>query len=445
MPGLTGCTLVAFGQRIIESPQILYNNTLDKQMFVYVELSHQWRKSLTTHKDKVKNDREDLMIAIWNEVEGLAESLRKMKREIKMELMLEGLSEEFEKAFKVLEEPGEHDVDDDTRVPGEEGGGGGGRGSVPGGTRKPGTRKLHQVRKKKDVNVSFKLQTGTDESVEGVANSSCQVSGGDVMIKVIINTDHPAVEYVFNNKGHGLNILVSDSLAHLLLSNDGAEVARKLFGNTMPNDESYGATEKIGKFSGLLLGRLKVPEEVTDADVKLGAIGGGSPPPFFLRQMPLFLETPMTYELRETPEEIQRKEADLALFADHTGSTPRALFEQKYKLDAVMTREDDIVAWVEHKSSTNTYGCILNASKAAAGVEHARTSKRPFILVARHEDRLYWVAVFDIKSKTNWQNILHHDDVKLVWIEDNREGHDNPDDTEPCYVIPWQLFHEVKV
>ena len=152
----------------------------------------------------------------------------------------------------------------------------------------------------------------------------------------------------------------------------------------------------------------------------------------------------MSYDMRETPEQIKRKEADLASLGLITHAVPHGLYEQKYKLDAVMVREGDVVAWVEHKTSNNSYGCLLNASKAAMGVEHARTSKRPFILLARKGDQLLWVSVFDIKSSTNWTNILHHDDVKLVWQVDTRPGHDNADDEEPCYVIPWKLFHDVR-
>ena len=152
----------------------------------------------------------------------------------------------------------------------------------------------------------------------------------------------------------------------------------------------------------------------------------------------------MTYEMRETPEQLAAEAADLATFASFTGSAWEKLYAQKYKLDAVMLRDGQVAAWVEHKTSGNDYGCLLNASKAAAGVEHARTSKLPFILLARHDGKLLYCTVYNILGDTNWQNILHKKEVKLIWQIDTRPGHDNPDDDEPCWVIPWQMFKVIK-
>jgi hypothetical protein len=131
--------------------------------------------------------------------------------------------------------------------------------------------------------------------------------------------------------------------------------------------------------------------------------------------------------------------------------------EDKYNLDAALLDSDgSILAWLEHKTSTSYAHQILHARKANEGVELARTSKIPFILLTRKGEgsvkdgtwkngQLMMCSIFDIRSRTNWQNTLHDPLVKLFWQVDGRKDHNNPADKgEPAFHIPWVLFKEMK-
>jgi hypothetical protein len=152
----------------------------------------------------------------------------------------------------------------------------------------------------------------------------------------------------------------------------------------------------------------------------------------------------MSYTMRETQEERSGRDTDLALFAKATKSEFFPLYEKKYKLDAVMTRNKRVVAFVEHKNCHDGNNCLMNLSKVLKGVELAQLTGIPFIILARrNENWLGWWAAFEIRTDTHWTNHLRRD-VPLKVTEDSRKGHDNPDDTEPCYWIPWDKFTEVK-
>lgn len=268
IPGLTGCTLIAYGPRIIETPRMLHNQALDNQMFIYVELSPHWRQSLSTHKDKVKSHREELMEAIWEVVEPLAETVRQMKRDYKMEIMLDNLAQDLTEAFRGFEEDGDWAIEPEGKKDRNEKGKGTGGKKRPVGTRKEGAKKAKRIKKTKSINVEFTIKTSDSNDMYGTTAVSSAVTESTAVIIVKINTDNQTVQEVFENKGYGLHLMCADALAFHFLSESGIRDGRKLFGDTLPNGE-LSDSERYGQFCAMLLERIRAPKEVHDADVSI--------------------------------------------------------------------------------------------------------------------------------------------------------------------------------
>jgi hypothetical protein len=147
----------------------------------------------------------------------------------------------------------------------------------------------------------------------------------------------------------------------------------------------------------------------------------------------------MSYTMRETPEQIAQKDSMMQHYTGYLGDQIwyRGLYEPKYKIDCVIGDNDGILAYVECKTSSSHQGCLLNVSKMERGMSLAKASNCLFILLAQHPSG-------KIGAVTLASNDSVCFDLKAHWQEDRRAGHNNGDDSEPCILVPWNLFQDTQ-
>ena len=138
----------------------------------------------------------------------------------------------------------------------------------------------------------------------------------------------------------------------------------------------------------------------------------------------------MTHRMaRETAADRDREEAIIARLAHLWGCaiTPLA---QHYQLDGAITRNGQLVGWLEIKTcsiiSMKAESFHIRAEKCAFGMMMARQFGIGFIVAVQFEDRLGWHRFVDLKT---YRIII------TTRYQEGREG-----ESGPMLMVPMELF-----
>ena len=118
------------------------------------------------------------------------------------------------------------------------------------------------------------------------------------------------------------------------------------------------------------------------------------------------------------------------------------LNEHKHKIDYALTGTDRLIrAWVEIKDrpgmafdTAREYWISL--TKWIAGVDFARVSAKPFVLLIRFNDK----RIRYLSSKDYFENTGIEQKIGI----NGRMDRGDPDDLEPVIYLPMRLFHELR-
>lgn len=280
MPGLTGCVHVGFRNRIIESPRQIGRHNIPPQMFMEIALDTDWKDSLSTLKDGIVNDREELLESAWDETSSLADIIKELREEMKMEFKDINLAERLERAFEQTKKAGKKKLQpkDDggikTRFPTEEDG----DGKPHPGHKKPihdaeivdGDKEVeeYEYEDKDEGKTTFKVIRDSS-----LGKLHCSVSclldkdAKSCDIEVIVNPTRSAVMNAYTEQNTMLDAIVAHALAEYFVLTDHDAGPLLFSGKWQETAEAQNPFELIGRISmlsGLILDHLE-PSNVVNA------------------------------------------------------------------------------------------------------------------------------------------------------------------------------------
>ena len=113
------------------------------------------------------------------------------------------------------------------------------------------------------------------------------------------------------------------------------------------------------------------------------------------------------------------------------------LFEPKYKIDCVLLVDGKVASFVECKTSNSDKYVYINSAKIQRGASLARANATKFSLLALNKKTS---EVFVLRLASG-DHITHN--KQPIWITDNRQGHNNGDDSEPAIRFRWEEMNKI--
>jgi hypothetical protein len=263
---VTGMVHIAFINRVIETPRVVSEHSLPTQIFCQVELSSDWKMSMNTYKNEVKEDRDELLNAVWYEIEPIVDLINELVQEITMTLIDLNIGKRLEEAIKATHKKGTKKLKE------------GGKSLM----RKPGGKKgKKKVTKRKKPWHPGELVEGdkdhTTEDAEADEMTSISVSilrdehlggllykakadrvGGEIRIEVALNPKHKLVDRAYEEQTDALEIFCACSLSEAFIASDrgGTITIGHLLFDGLWQDENISKSERIALLASDILHHL---------------------------------------------------------------------------------------------------------------------------------------------------------------------------------------------
>lgn len=269
IPGLTGRFLISYGPRIIEDPRDAAGQNLPSQLYVEVGLSPDWRSSLSTLKDEVTNDRDDLLKACLELTAPLRELIEDVQRERRFEIVCDNIGRSLTDAWRQLKRKGESRIrkTEDGAFPviaaeADTGPGSGptpnpGRPMIESGVMEDGNNDVEQLEaaNSEPDSVAFRVIANEALGQHCLVRSTSQISQHSGELVIELNTAKPIIKKAFEGDGEALLLMVSHAIAEHLACDRKIQLARALFGRIEFDDDAEYET-KAWVIAGLIIENL---------------------------------------------------------------------------------------------------------------------------------------------------------------------------------------------